>query len=248
MEFASSLVPRYSAVPDPCSVFVPDFSVRLTTPPLVRPYCASVLAESTLNSSIASTGGAYDHEPVPEFDAPSIRNSLLPVRLPWIDTLPLTSHARVPEKPVAPKFCCVNRVPEVSCSSMYTCRPLSGSSDTFLLSIVCDRTDSFDSTSLKPAVTVTVSSTAPTSSLTAIVAVSAVCRTSPPRTNVLKPCSAAVSLYGPGTRSFTEKIPLASVTDSADTFVSVLTTATVTPGTTAPCVSVTVPVMLALNC
>ena len=45
------------------------------------------------------------HPPVPAFDAPSIRNSLLPVRLPWIVTLPLTSHARVPEKPVAPNVC-----------------------------------------------------------------------------------------------------------------------------------------------
>ena len=56
--------------------------------------------------------------PVPAFDAPSIRNSLLPVRLPWMVTLPLTSQARVPENPVAPKVCCVKSVPEVSCSSM----------------------------------------------------------------------------------------------------------------------------------
>ena len=45
-------------------------------------------------------------------------NSLLPVRLPWIVTLPFTSQARVPEKPVAPKVCCVKSVPDVSCSSM----------------------------------------------------------------------------------------------------------------------------------
>jgi hypothetical protein len=51
-------------------------------PPLVRPYWALVLAVSTLNSSIASTGGAYDQVPVPELGAPSIRNSLLPVWLP----------------------------------------------------------------------------------------------------------------------------------------------------------------------
>ncbi len=61
---------------------VPDFSVKLTMPPLVRPYWALVLAVSTLNSSIASTGGEYDHVPVPAVGAPSIRNSLLPVRLP----------------------------------------------------------------------------------------------------------------------------------------------------------------------
>src|SRR5260221_11553803 len=148
--FESSMVPRKSAVTDPRRSFVPDFSVRLTTPPLVRPYDASVLAVSTLNSSMASTGGAYDHPPVPAFDAPSIRNSLLPVRLPWMVTLPLTSHARVPEKPLAPKVCCVNSVPAVSWRGMYTCRPFSGSSDTFLLSIACETTDWVDSSSLRP--------------------------------------------------------------------------------------------------
>ncbi len=77
-----------------------------------------MLAVWTLNSSMASTGGAYDQPPVPPFAAPSIRNSLLPVRLPWMVTLPLTSHARVPENPWAPNWIWVKIVPAVCCNSM----------------------------------------------------------------------------------------------------------------------------------
>ncbi len=58
MVFESSEVPRYISVFEKRISFAPDFNVRLTTPPLVRPYDASVLALCTLSSSIASTGGA----------------------------------------------------------------------------------------------------------------------------------------------------------------------------------------------
>ncbi len=75
-----------------------------------------------MNSSIASTGGAKFQlpvpPPVPELGAPSTRNSLLPVRLPCTDSNPFTSHARVPENPVAPNVVCVKIVPAVSCISM----------------------------------------------------------------------------------------------------------------------------------
>ena len=67
---------------------------------------------------MASTGGAYCQPPVAEFGAPSSRNSLLPVRLPWIEMLPFVSQARVPENPVLPNVVCVKNVPAVSCSSM----------------------------------------------------------------------------------------------------------------------------------
>jgi len=55
--------------------------------------------------------------------------------------LPFVSQARVPENPVLPNVVCVKNVPAVSCSSMYTGRPLSGSSDTRLFSIVCATVD-----------------------------------------------------------------------------------------------------------
>ncbi len=45
-------------MPEPRRLFVPERSVMLITPPLVRPYDASTLAVPILNSSIASTGGA----------------------------------------------------------------------------------------------------------------------------------------------------------------------------------------------
>jgi hypothetical protein len=41
----------------PRSVLLPLFSVMLTTPPPVRPYCASYVFVWILNSSTASTGG-----------------------------------------------------------------------------------------------------------------------------------------------------------------------------------------------
>ena len=56
--FASSQVPRCSRMPEPRSWLVPERNVMLTTPPLVRPNDASTLDVPTLNSSIASTGGA----------------------------------------------------------------------------------------------------------------------------------------------------------------------------------------------
>jgi hypothetical protein len=47
-----------------------------------------------------------------------MRNSLLPVRLPCTESDPFTSHARVPENPVAPNVVWVNSVPAVSCIIM----------------------------------------------------------------------------------------------------------------------------------
>ena len=120
--FESSHVPRCRKMPEPRSWLVPDRSVMLMTPPLVRPYDASTLDVPILNSSMASTGGAKFQlpvpPPVPALGAPSTRYSLLPVRLPCTDSDPLTSHARVPENPVAPNVVCVKIVPGVSCISM----------------------------------------------------------------------------------------------------------------------------------
>ena len=56
------------------------------------------------------------------------------------------------------------------------------------------------------------------------------------------------ALLGDGSFGFAQDLPLASVTDSTATFVSVFVTVTVTPGITAPWASATVPVRLALNC
>src|SRR4051812_43975198 len=87
----------------PCSELVPPFIVMLTTPPPESPSEASDDGLLTLNSSMPSTNGANFHSPVPALiDAPSRLNWFVPVAPPCIVRLPLVSHARVPEKPLAP--------------------------------------------------------------------------------------------------------------------------------------------------
>jgi hypothetical protein len=114
-----------------------------------------------------------------------------------------------------------------------------------LFSIVCAIVDSFDSIALADALTMTVSSSVPTTSGMLSVTVSAVRSVMPSRTHVLNPVSAALTRTGPGCSRCTVNTPSWLVTVSIDIPVSVLTTVTVTPGTTAPCASLTVPVMLA---
>ncbi len=94
------------------------------------------------------------------------------------------------------------------------------------------------------AVTVTVSSIAPTFSSALIVAVKVPDSSIPSRLKVLKPTSVMVSMYVPGRRSTIRYCPVASVV-AVRTFSirTSLLAATVTPGRTAPDGSLTVPVI-----
>jgi hypothetical protein len=66
--------------------------------------------------------------------------------------------------------------------------------------------------------------------------------TTPSRTMVVKPGRTAVTLYGPGARFRNRNSPLASVTNVC--VASTPCTETVTPGSTPPCSSLMVPLIL----
>ena len=83
-----------------------------------------------------------------------------------------------------------------------------------LFSIVWAIVLSFDSIALAWALTVTVSSSPPTTSWTSSVTVSAVRSVTPSRTNVLKPGSVAEILTGPGCIRWTVKTPASLVIPS----------------------------------
>ena len=82
--------------------------------------------------------------------------------------------------------------PERKISSV-ACRPLSGSSTTFLLSMTWPMPVERVSTIEALAVTVSCSLTAPICSVTFITGFEFTCRTMPSCTKVLKPCSVALS-------------------------------------------------------
>src|SRR5688572_6291111 len=95
-------------------------------------------------------------------------------------------------------------------------------------------------------VTVTVSSSAPTLRSALIVAVSAPSNSTPSRLKVLKPGNVNVTEYVPGRRSTIRYCPPPSVTTVRTFSMSTgLLASTVTPGSTAPDVSFTVPVIVA---
>src|SRR5215471_435112 len=94
------------------------------------------------------------------------------------------------------------------------------------------------------ALTVTVSSTAPTCNSAFTAAVKFPSRMMPARRTLLKPGSVKVTVYSPGRRSMIWYWPLASVATLRDFSMSAgLDASTVTPGMTAPVVSLTDPAM-----
>ena len=93
----------------------------------------------------------------------------------------------------------------------------------------------------RSAVTSTVSPTVPISSLTSTPTVSFELTRRPLVSYVLKPASATLRLYVPGSTAAKKKPPVALVTMSREKRVPSLASVTVAPGTTAPDVSVTVP-------
>src|SRR6185436_18686896 len=93
-------------------------------------------------------------------------------------------------------------------------------------------------------VTVTDSSTVPTFRSAFTVAVNVPASSTPSRLSALNPGSVNVTLYVPGRRSTTLYWPLPSVTtDRAFSINAGLAASTVTPGRTAPDVSLTTPAM-----
>ena len=120
-------------------------------------------------------------------------------------------------------------------------RPV-GSASSASRSSTCTRAVLDTSTTGDAPVTVTVSSRTPTRISTLIVAVKSVGSSMPSRTNVLKPASVNVTRYTPGRRSTIVNWPRSLVV--ADRTFSIrtgLAASTVTPGSTAPDVSLTVP-------
>jgi hypothetical protein len=96
-------------------------------------------------------------------------------------------------------------------------------------------------------VTVIVSSSEPTRRSTLMFAVNDAVSSTPSRRTVLKPCSANVTVYDPGTRLMILYWPAASVTAVRTFSISDgLAASTVTPGSTAPVASFTTPAILLL--
>ena len=94
-------------------------------------------------------------------------------------------------------------------------------------------------------VTVSVSSIAPTVMSAFTVATNSPRSSMPSRLTVAKPGSVKVTVYGPGRRSTMRYSPWLSVTAVLEPAISAgLLASTVTPGSTAPEVSLTTPVML----
>src|SRR5262245_46332661 len=94
-----------------------------------------------------------------------------------------------------------------------------------------------------------VSSSAPTRRLALTAAVKLPVNSIPSRFSVLKPASMNVTVYAPGGRLMIWYWPVPSVTAERTRSMSVgLATSTVTPGSTAPDVSVTTPAIDACAC
>jgi len=111
--------------------------------------------------------------------------------------------------------------------------------------IVCTRTLCTSTIGDSP-VTVTVSSSAPSRSSALTVATNVPLSSMPSRLTVAKPGSENVTEYKPGRRSTTRYCPVSSVTAVRTRSIKAgLAASTVTPGRTAPDVSLTTPVIAA---
>ena len=111
-------------------------------------------------------------------------------------------------------------------------------------SSTCWRAVFWTSTTGDSPVTVIVSSTAPTRISALTDAVNVPVSSTPSRRTVLNPGSVMVTVYVPGRRFSTRYCPASSVTTERTFSISAgLATSTVTPGSTAPDVSRTTPVM-----
>jgi hypothetical protein len=110
----------------------------------------------------------------------------------------------------------------------------------------CSRRVLFTSTTGLSPVTVTACSSAPTGMSALIVATNAPDSSIPSRLTVEKPGSEKVTSYVPGLRSTIRYWPVPSVTTVRTRSIKAgLVASTVTPGSTAPEVSLAVPVMVA---
>jgi hypothetical protein len=113
-------------------------------------------------------------------------------------------------------------------------------------STTCSRRELFTSTIGLSPVTVTDSSSVPTCSSPSMVATNCPENSMPSRLTVEKPGRVNVTLYVPGRRSTMRYWPVASVTTARTRSINAgLVASTVTPGSTAPDVSLAVPVMVA---
>ena len=143
-----------------------------------------------------------------------MRNSLLPVRLPCTDSEPLTSHARVPENPVAPNVVCVKMRAggqlhqHVDLTAverqLRDALVLDRLGDRALVRLDRARLRADRHRLLQPA----------DGELKSSVTVSAVRSVTPSRTNVLKPDSVAEIRTGPGWTRWTVKTPASLVIPS----------------------------------
>jgi hypothetical protein len=242
-EFALNTSRLKKPYADPWKSFPPLRIDMLTTPPAVRPYCASNILLITLISSSASAAGT-NATLLPSvrsvlLGAPSRTNSTCLVRLPLIDQLDSPSSEWTGWFESDPA---VNTAPGVNTAMVSGLRdPCSGSSVMVLLLRTRPRSPFSASSSGASLVTVIRSATSPICSVTSITEAMLVFNWMFSRVKLRNPVLCTESRYIPGLTKRNRYCPASLVRTAVTTPVWLLVSVTSVPGTTSPAGSATVP-------
>ena len=176
---------RRNSKPVPCTLLVPDFVVRLTTPPLKRPNSAGGLFVSILNSWMASMFGKNATCPGSgcSTEMPSNKYSLVRGRPPLIRG--------------SDEFG-VSATPGTSPASVMKLRPFSGNAVIVWFPMTCPRLAEALRSSAASPTTETASVTAPTVSAASSRTVSPVATCTLRRSSDRNPANSTRMLYAPG--------------------------------------------------